>query len=248
MDPEIHPQWPWLAWAVIAGMSAWAWRQGKGAGVWIVGGLLLLLPSSSIFPADDLAADRRMYLPMIAFAAAIGVAAQRWRPAVLVGLAGGMLVLSGMRTQVWLSERSLWQEAVELAPGKVRPRIQLARAVPAVEGIAVLDEAARQFPSDFDLETERGRLYLSTGRAAEALAAFGKTLAMKPASAMALNNRGVALAALGQGEAARGDFEHALQTDPCFSEARDNLKRLGFAVTDEFQPCPHPTAGVNNRR
>ena len=36
-------------------------------------GLILLLPSSSIFPANDLAADRRMYLPMICFAPAIAL-------------------------------------------------------------------------------------------------------------------------------------------------------------------------------
>ncbi len=37
---------------------------------WWIGGLILLIPSSSLFPAADLSADRRMYLPMFCFAAA----------------------------------------------------------------------------------------------------------------------------------------------------------------------------------
>jgi Flp pilus assembly protein TadD len=41
-----------------------------------------------------------------------------------------------------------------------------------------------------------------------------------------VNNRGVALQALGQTEAARGDFERALRMDPTLTEARDNLAKL----------------------
>ena len=208
----------------------------------MLGGLLLLMPSSSIFPADDLAADRRMYLPMIAFCAAFGVLAHRWNPRVLAGIGALLLGLSFLRTQVWLSERNLWQEAIERAPDKVRPRIQLSRSLEPVGGLVVLDEAARQFPEDFDIETERGRLFLNTGRAPDALSAFGRALALHPSSAMALNNRGVALAALGQVIAARADFERALQEDPCFTDAASNLRRLGFTAPNRLQQCLDPSA------
>ena len=60
-----------------------------------------------------------------------------------------------------------------------------------------------------------------------ALAEFGKALALAPNNPKALNNRGTALAALGQREAAVADFERALDRDPCLSEARLNLRRLG---------------------
>ena len=49
-------------------------------------GLILLLPSSSIFPAADLAADRRMYLPMLAFAAAAGLVLARVKPMSIVAM------------------------------------------------------------------------------------------------------------------------------------------------------------------
>ena len=228
VDPQIELSFPWLAWVMLAVATVIAWRRIKRPGVWTLAGLILLIPSSSIFPADDLAADRRMYLPMIAFCAAIGVVAERWNPRVQLGVGTLLLVLSFLRTQVWISERTLWQEAVERAPDKIRPRIQLARSVQPAAGLGVLDEAARQFPNEFDIETERGRLLLATGRPADALGAFGKALALQPSSAMALNNRGVALAALAQIDAARADFEHALRADPCFAEAADNLGKLGY--------------------
>ena len=247
VDPEIQVILPWLAWLAVAVIVVIATRFFKGPGVWMLAGLILLIPSSSIFPADDLAADRRMYLPMIAFCAAVAVAAQRWNPRVLMGVGAVLLVLSFMRTQVWMTERTLWQEAAGRAPDKVRPRIQLARSLDPASGLDELDSAARRFPGDFDIETERGRLLLATGRGGDALAAFGKALALNPSSAMALNNRGVALAALGQNDAARADFERALKADPCFTEAAANLRRLGFAAPNGLQQCLDPSAGADHR-
>ena len=250
VDPEIRVVVPWLAWAGVAAVVALSWLRAsarKGPGLWILAGLILLIPSSSVFPADDLAADRRMYLPMIAFGAAIGMALERWNPRVLAGIGVVLVALSFERTQVWLTERTLWQEAVERAPDKVRPRIQLARALQPEAGLAVLDVASRRFADDFDIETERGRLLLGTNRPPEALAAFGKALALKPSSAMAMNNRGVGLAALGQMDAARADFERALRTDPCFVQAVRNLGRIGFAAPDGLKQCLDPAAGAHDR-
>ena len=246
VDPEILVVLPWLAWIGIAAIAVASWRWFNKPGVWILGALILLIPSSSIFPADDLAADRRMYLPMIALSAAFGIVAQRWNPRLLFGIAAVLAVLSFARTTVWQSEPELWQEAMERAPDKVRPRIQLARSVEASKGLDILNAASQQFPNDFDLETERGRLLLSTGRAAEALGAFGHALALKPSSAMAFNNRGVALAALGQTDAARADFERALSKDPCFEESARNLKRLGFSAPDGPHPCLDPAAKTHD--
>ncbi len=247
VDAEINVVFPWLAWLAVAMIVVVCLRWLKGPGQWMLGGLILLLPSSSIFPADDLAADRRMYLPMIAFCAAFGVLAHRWNPRVLGGIGVLLLGLSFLRTQVWLSERALWQEAMERAPDKVRPRIQLARALDSASGLKVLDEAAQRFPEDFDIQTERGRLFLTAHDPADALAAFGRALALQPSSAMALNNRGVALAALGQVDAGRSDFERALQVDPCFTDAASNLRRLGFTAPDRLEQCLEPSAVTHNR-
>jgi hypothetical protein len=118
VDPDIPVPPLWLgalAWIAVLGLALLAWRtQNRSrAGVWFIGGLVLLLPSSSIFPANDLAADYRMYLPMIGFAASIGILLERARP---VYIAAAMLVLaffSFVRTATWRTEESLWADAVQ---------------------------------------------------------------------------------------------------------------------------------------
>ena len=128
IDPEIRPQ-VWaevLAWTVVIAALVY-FRKNR----WFIAGMILLIPSSSIFPASDLAADRRMYLPLIAFS--VAMAPLLW-PARYV-IAPVLILLSIGRMEVWRTERTLWQEAVERSPGKARPRIQLARAIPPQEAL-----------------------------------------------------------------------------------------------------------------
>ncbi len=217
------------AWtALVAVFVALTLRLRKNAAAfWALAGFLLLAPSSSIFPAQDLAADRRMYLPMIAFAAAAGLLAARLDKRVLVAGGAILALLSFERTMTWRTEESLWSEAVARAPGKIRPKIQLARAVAPPRAIELLAEAQRMAPENAQVAAEFGRVWLAAGRPAEALAEFGRALALEPGSARAMNNRGVALLALGQAQAAREDFERALKVDPCQFDARLNLLRMG---------------------
>jgi tetratricopeptide (TPR) repeat protein len=221
-----------LAWLTVAGllMLAWRTRNRSQAGIWFLAGLVLLLPSSSIFPANDLAADYRMYLPMIGFAASIGVLLERVRPVYLAVAFLALVCLSFVRTATWQTEESLWGDAVQKAPAKVRPRIQLARAVEPDRAIEILEQAQRMAPDDPQIPSEEGRVYLSLGNPGQALVEFGRALALAPRSADAFNNRGAALLALNQRDAAMQDFERALAQDPCQFNARLNLRHLGVFV------------------
>lgn len=226
-DPRV-PDYGWLGWLIVASGLAAAirfWRHGR----WIAGAFLVLAPSSTIFPAQDLSADRRMYLPLAAGAVAVSVAASRVPPRVVVGAGLLLASLSAHRTWVWASERRLWSEAVRGAPEKVRPRIQLARALPPGEALAVLEEARKIAPADPRIASEKGARLLEMNRPADALAEFGRALALAPKDALAVNNRGVALLALGQREAAVADFQRALLLEPCLEDARRNLRILGVA-------------------
>jgi hypothetical protein len=232
IDPSIPIPAAWTAvaaWLGIAGLAVLAAFRftNARAGFWFIAGLVLLLPSSSIFPATDLAADRRMYLPMIAFAACAGLLLQRVRPVFLAPVFLLLCYLSFVRTSIWRTEESLWTDAVEKAPGKLRPKIQLARAVEPQRGLEILEGAKRISPSDPRIPSEEGRIYLAMGRSSDALIEFGRALALNPRSPDALNNRGAALLALDQKDAARQDFERALSIDPCQFDARLNLFRLG---------------------
>jgi Flp pilus assembly protein TadD len=169
-----------------------------------------------------------MYLPLIAFSAAIGIAVSAIRPSVLIIGMALLSALSFARTAVWHSEESLWTDAVAKAPLKIRPKIQLARAVGGSRGLEILQQAKAIAPDDPAVASEEGRIDLDMGGAREALLAFGRALALEPASASAHNNRGVALLMLGQSDAARADFERALAIDPCQFDARLNLARVGI--------------------
>jgi tetratricopeptide (TPR) repeat protein len=230
VDPEIGVPAAWLglaAWVAILGAIVLALRRREAWSVWLLAGFLLLIPSSSLFPAADLAADRRMYFPLLAFAAAAGLLLERVKPqAIAAGAVVALTLVSVARTQVWMTEESLWREAVDRAPEKVRPRIQLARALPAAAALEVLAQARNLAPYDPAVAAETGKTLLAEGQPEAALQEFGRALALDPRDARNLNNRGVALEALGQTEAARADFERALRIDPGLTEARQNLLKL----------------------
>jgi hypothetical protein len=237
-----------VAWAALAGLGvACLFRFSRArAGFWFLGGILLLLPSSSIFPANDLMAERRMYLPLIALGTALIFALREvpvlWpRRAARIALASagiGLIALSIGRVQVWQTERSLWAEAVERSPGKLRPRLQLARASDPAAAIEILNAARTIAPEDPRVASAIGGRLVEAGKPAEALAEFGRALALEPANPMALNNRGVALLQLGQTEVAKRDFERALELEPCQFDARLNLLRIG--VRTKGGGCRYP--------
>ncbi len=221
VDPQIAMPSVWLgvlAWIALVAIAVYAWRYSR----WFAIGLILLLPSSSIFPAEDLAADRRLYLALAAFAILASQFIRRtW---IIAALAALFALLSVGRTYVWMSDERLWREAVELAPMKVRPKIQLARNVAPAEALSLLADAQRLAPADANVHSEIGKVYLTQGNAAAALGEFGRALALDPRDARNYNNRGAALLALGQRDAARQDFERALALDPTLAEARLNLR------------------------
>jgi hypothetical protein len=234
VDPEVPVPAPWLgllAWCALAAVVFLVWRaaaagKARSAALWCSAGLILLIPSSTIFPAADLAADRRMYLPLLGFAAAAGLLLVRARPAVAVTVVLVLTAVSVDRTRVWDSDDSLWREAVRRSPGKVRPKIQLARNVPPAQALPLLADARKVAPDDPAIATETGRILMAQGQTAAALAEFGRALALDPRDARNYNNRGVALAALGQNAAARQDFLRALALDPGLTEAKRNLEML----------------------
>jgi tetratricopeptide (TPR) repeat protein len=223
IDPEIHVTLvlalaSWFALAVLVLLSS----RLRG-GFWFAAGIILLLPSSSVFPAADLAADHRMYLPMIAFSTAIAVQvvrAPRWAQ---IAVPAALLLVSAARMSVWAEDTKLWAEAVERSPDKVRPRIQLARALDSTQAIQELDSANARFPDNVDIENELGRVDMELGHPEQALVEYGRVLAVRPADARAINNRAVALQAMGQSATAEMEFRRALKVDSCLEEARRNL-------------------------
>jgi tetratricopeptide (TPR) repeat protein len=229
VDPEVRePLWLAVTAAIaIAAAAVWRWRKPirvHSEVTWLLAGLLLLIPSFSANPA----ADPRMYLPLFAFAAAAGLLLARIpaRP-VTLALVVVLAAVSVSRTYVWMSDERLWREAVRRAPDQVEPKIQLAKSVRAAEALELLNRARQQAPYNPEIPAEIGKVLLDERQFDGAVDELSRAVALNPKNALAFNNRGVALAALGQSTAAVMDFEHALVLDSGLSEARENLKRLG---------------------
>jgi hypothetical protein len=231
VDPDIREPAIWLAAAAWAGLALaagalWRWRAKSAAIPWAFAGVILMM-ASALVPARDLAADYRMYVPMIGFAAAAGILLGRVKPrGVAVGVVLLLTAAGAARTWVWMSDERLWREAVRHAPDKVRPKIQLAHAVRAAEALDLLSQAHELDPHDPDVPAAIGKVLLDERQPDAALTEFTRALALDPGNAVNLNNRGVALAEIGQTEAARLDFERALAIAPDFAEARENLNKL----------------------
>lgn len=227
VDPDVRePLWLAIATGVaVVAVAAWHWRKARADFplTWFLAGLVLVIPNFSANPA----VDSRMYLPMFAFAAAAGLLLARIPSRqVAVGLIVVLVAVSISRTYVWMSDERLWREAVRRAPGKVEPKIQLAKQLHAAEALEVLGRARQQAPYNPEIPAEAGKILLDEQQFDGALEELSRAVALNPKNALAFNNRGVALAALGQMPAATADLEHALTLDPDLAEARENLKRL----------------------
>jgi tetratricopeptide (TPR) repeat protein len=232
VDPDIRARFALVAWALLAALALIALRRFDRAreGFWFLGALALLSASSSVFPAADLAADRRMYLPLSALCVAAAYPLAGVRRGYLVAVVGILTLASIWRCEVWRTERSLWSEAARMAPEKVRPMIQLSRAVRPESALLLLENARKIAPDDPAVASALGRSCMESGMYAQALAEFGRALALSPGDPKAMNNRGAVLLALGQRDAAIADFHRALSRDPCLFDALINLRRTGIAV------------------
>ena len=220
-----------VAWfALIALIVFAAWRVRKqSAWFWLLGGLLLLLPTSSFLPLADLVAERRLYLPLVSLSLGLAVLLAKMPRAVgiiVLLLAAG---LSAQRSLVYQTEESLWRDTAQKSPNKIRPKLQLARAFGtsrpprAGEQLALLSEAKKLAPSDPDVATEFGVFYLQSGDAAQAKIEFDVVIEQAGRTPSALANSGAAYFLLGDAAQAVETFTEALRKDPCHFDARNNL-------------------------
>jgi len=104
---------------------------------------------SSFVPIDDVMVEHRMYLPMAGVAVGAGAlfaaAVARWRR-VAMGVGGiaaaALVALAFARNVIWLTPVTLWLDAAEKSPAKVRPQTN---AGVAYHQVGLLDEAVQRY-------------------------------------------------------------------------------------------------------
>jgi len=241
---------PALALAALVAATAWAAARGSALaflGAWF---FLVLAPSSSFFPINDLAFEHRMYLPLAAVTTLVVVAADAWL-ARRRGLAAALAILAVIgasaltvrRNADYRSEISIWADVTRKRPANPRGHNNLGRAFLRVNepgrALAPLAEAVRLDPDYPEARNNLGAALAARGRLGEAIAEFDRALALAPELHDARLNRGRALVRQERfGEAAEtlGELVQARPHDAlAWNELGNALARLGR--WDEAEPC-----------
>jgi len=229
MARSIADVWP-QALALIAacaaiGLGVLRRRAWGFAGAWV---LLILAPSSSVLPlATEVAAERRMYLPLAAIVAVVvlvvyvlveriaNVVGANERPrrqvrrAMAVGLVGGVAIVFATVTRArnadFSSDIGIWADAVAKRPTNPRARVNygvdLLMERRPLEAEQQLREAIRLKETSSAAHANLGALLCSTGRVDEGIAHLERALAIEPDYPDASASLGEAYASVGR----RGD-------------------------------------------
>ena len=234
---------PWAA-AGLAGLlalivAAVYWRKRFPlASFGVLCALALFAPTSSVAPIADAVAERRLYLPMLGLALLPAEFFRTWRarPAAAAGTAAALLALLGVvtyqRSQVWSSERALWEDVVAKSPWNGRARIHLGVAY-FKEGRC--QEAADQYGEASRLGKPDRRAFINwaaaldcLNRPTEAVEKLRQSIALQP-SADAWSQMAMILGKQGDTAGAMAAVHEALRLNPRDDMAyfyRGNLKSL----------------------
>ncbi len=178
---------------------------------------IILAPTSSIVPiVSEVAAERRMYVPLAGLVALvvvggyaiIGRLSRRWSATglgrdrwIIAGyitavclVAAPLLVLTVRRNTQYASEVALWQSAIEAMPDNSRAHVNLANTVR--DDLGDLGRAERHYRT---------------------------ALRLRPTNAIARTNLGAVLASQGRLDEAIDEFRLAIETDRHLSAAHRYL-------------------------
>jgi len=240
--------WPWLlATLVLVALTIVLTWKRTATGYVFVWFFAVLSPTLLIPLVNEVAAERRMYVPLAALAAlaVVGLnasvqafstrAASSWSRRtlafvavlLLAGLAVLYVRLDRLRLSAFVSERTLWEDAVQVEPDDPLVRVNLGIALvqsgETAEAIQQISEAVRLDPRSFRAHYNLARALEADARPADAIEHYRAALAIHPNHAASQNNLGRLLAGAGRTNDALEHYREALRIDPTLTEARNNL-------------------------
>ena len=228
----------------LLGATVWAFRRHPCAaflGAWF---FLILAPASSFLPnVGEVAAERRMYLPLAALITLVVVGAfvigRRLFRGRAFGCAafGSVMVLFAsitiQRNRDYQSELSIWQDAVAKRPSNPRAHdnlgIILARLGRTSEAIAHYERSLQLDPNVAEAHYNLANALWQTGNREKAIGQYHEALRLQPADIKALTKLGNVLQQMGRTQDAINLYEQAVQIKPDYAEAHNNL---GAALVD----------------
>jgi Flp pilus assembly protein TadD len=224
--------WQGLVVLALLGGTIWALvrRPVLGfAGAWF---FLILAPSSSFIPLiTQTVAEHRMYLPLVAVIAGLGLGVvRRFGPQALWFLAAIIPVFAGAtiaRVSDYRDAITMWSATTQHVPAQARVWTHLGAAYLAanrpLEALAPLDRALALNPADHTARRNRALALLALGRADEAAVIFETLPAREPGEAVEYFALGNAFARDGKFPEAIAAYTRTVTLDSAHVAARANL-------------------------
>ncbi len=193
-----------IAVVALVALTLWGLFRRKMIAFLGVFFFLVLAPTSSFRPIPvEVAAERRMYLPLAAVVALVVVAGHTYLRrlgapraagvAVVAALAVTLAVVTIHRNDDYRTTLSFWTDVVEKRPDNPRARIWL------------------------------GEHFYKTGRRAEALDQYATAVRLQPGNAVARYGLGIVLVRLGRTDEAIDHYREAVRINPSYARAHYNL-------------------------
>lgn len=246
--------WPYVALVLLcAALTIFLLVRNTIVGFLLTFMAAVLAPTSIVPIPTEMAAERRMYLPLAALIVIAVVGGYMWvlqrrqlqsaqaaastsrrtlMPALLtfaaVLLACG--IASTNRVAEYHDEIGLWQQIVRHQPENYIAHhnlsIALKRAGRQAESRAELEAALAVRPEYVPARSDLGFELLQEEKLPEALQTFEQALSYEPNHVAALDNYGIALIEAGRYPEAIDVLQHAFQLEPKNIEVRNNLARV----------------------
>jgi len=228
--------------AILLAATAWAWRRHPSwgfVGAWF---FLILAPSSSFIPLQDLIHEHRMYLPLAAVVSLVVMglysAAGRHSSAVFVAAAIGLGGLTWRRNLDYRNEITIRTDAVTKFPDDPVSHYNLGVTLAELDRVP---EAIRQYERALQIKPgfawahyNLGIALMRVGRVRDAIAQYEQAVRLTANTAEARWHLGNALREAGKVTEAIGQYELALRLKPDFAQAHNNLG-VALAQTGQLQ-------------
>lgn len=199
---------------IVALLAATGWLVWRRHVVGFLGAVvfLVLAPTSSFMPLDDLVAERRMYLPLAAVVALAAIAA--WR--LLAGHAQRARILAAATGAI----------VIALATTTI------ARNLDYRNDVLIWGSALRVNPDNARAHSNIGPALVASGKGDEAVKHYQRALELDPDYVIALNNLGVAYDTAGEYAKAIAQFKLAIAAKPNYAGPRSNLAKAARHMTN----------------
>jgi tetratricopeptide (TPR) repeat protein len=232
---ETAPYAAVLAILLLATVVTLKFRPSIGfLGVWF---FVILAPTSSFVPIiSEVAAERRMYLPLAAVVVLAVVVGDRlidrvskrlslhgtqrgWAKALFVAIVAGLLGSATIRRNAeYRDALGMWTDLLAVRPNSARAYANLGlihtMADRPAEALVAFQQVLRLGPDDLATRANLGKTLAALGRYDEAVVEYKKALAMAPEDQVLRCSLGNALEAINKTDAALQCYREVLKIEP----------------------------------